>query len=75
VSKTRKFVQLDHRGRIAIGQFARHDMFLLVAHPDGSMTLTPADVLPIPTPPVKRPARTRAPRKKAAPAAAESPQE
>lgn len=67
-------MQLDHRGRIAIGQVARHNMFLLVAHPDGSITLTPADVLPVPTPEAKRPAPRRRAPKKAAPAAAEKPQ-
>jgi hypothetical protein len=67
-SRSRRWLSPDHRGRFALGQFTReHDLFLVTVSDTGIITLTPADVLPAPTPPVKRaPARKRAPRKKAA---------
>lgn len=66
---------LDHRGRIAIGQFARADLYLLTVDEHNVITLTPADVVPVEAAPVKRaPARKRTPKKTAA-AVAAKPQE
>lgn len=75
-SKSRRWVQLDHRGRIAVGQFARHDMYLLTVDDKNVITLTPADVVAVaPAPVTLRTPRKRAPQKKAAGAAAAKPQE
>jgi hypothetical protein len=73
-SKSRRWVTLDHRKRVAIGQFARAELYLLTVDEQNVITLTPADVVPVPAPPVKRTPRKRTP-KKAAAAAAEKPQE
>jgi hypothetical protein len=64
--------ELDARKRIALGTLARHDLYLAAVDQLGIITLTPAEILPLSTPPVAP--RKRA-RKKAAPAVAETPQE
>ncbi len=77
-SSSRRYIQPDHRGRFALGQFTRgHSSFLLNVAEDGVITLTPAEVLPASVTPVVNPraGRRRAPAKKAAAAAAEKPQE
>lgn len=74
VGASRKYVELDHRRRVAIGRYARHDLYLLTVSAEGIITLTPAELMPLPTPPPVR-KRVPRPRKKAAPAAAEKLQE
>jgi hypothetical protein len=72
-SKSRRWVQLDHRKRIAIGQFARHDMYLLTVDERNVITLTPADVVAVDPAPIKpRTPRKRASQKRAAAAAGET---
>jgi hypothetical protein len=72
VPRSTRFFELDARKRIALGTLARHHLYLAAVDERGVITLTPAEVLPLSTPPVVP--RKRA-RKKAAPAAAETPQE
>lgn len=73
MARIRKYLELDARRRLALGSLARHDIYLAAVAADGVITLTPAEVTPLATPPpvVRRP---RA-RKKAAPAADATPQD
>lgn len=72
MGRSHKYLELDARRRIALGHLARHDLYLVQVGADGVITLTPAEVTPLATPP---PVRKRVPKKKAAPAAAEPSQE
>jgi hypothetical protein len=72
VGRSHKYLELDSRRRIALGSMARHDMYLVQVAADGVITLTPAEVTPLATPP---PVRKRTPRKKVAAATVETPQE
>jgi hypothetical protein len=72
MARSTKFLQLDARKRLALGTLARHDLYLATVDARGVITLTPAEVTPLAAAP---PVRKRAPRKKAAAAAGEIPQE
>lgn len=72
-SRSRRYYELDARKRIALGTLARHGLYIATVDERGVITLTPADVTPLASVPV--PTRRRQPRKRAAPAAAEPPQE
>jgi hypothetical protein len=73
MGRSHKYLEVDARRRIPLGVLARHDMYLVTVAPTGIITLTPAEVTPLAEAP---PVRRRPPaRKKAAPAAAEKPQE
>lgn len=66
---SRKIMHLDARRRLALGEFARADTYLVDLHSDGSLTLTPGEFTPIAaTLPAKKAAlsaaRKRAPRRK-----------
>ena len=61
-SKIRRWVTLDHRGRIAVGTFARHDLYLLNVDEQGIITLTPAEMVPVTPAPIVRKPRKRSTR-------------
>ena len=63
MSATRKYAKVDPQGRVSLGKMARRDIYLVTVMPDGVITLTPAEVTALATPPL---VRKRAPRKKAA---------
>jgi hypothetical protein len=75
---SRAYLSPDFRGRVAIGRFARHDLYLLTIDAAGVITLTPAAVLPptAPVPPVvrKRAASRKATARQPAAAGADEPQ-
>jgi hypothetical protein len=73
MGRSHKYYELDRRKRIALGTLARHDLYMANVDERGVITLTPAEVTPLASVPI--PTRRRQPRKKAAPAAAETPQE
>jgi hypothetical protein len=73
MGRSHRYIELDARRRIALNHLARHDLYLVQVDERGVITLTPAEVTPLVTPPPVR--KKRAPQKKAAPAAAETPQE
>ncbi len=73
MGRSHKYLEPDARGRLALRDMLRHDMYLVQADAAGVITLTPAEVTPLTTPPPVR--KRRGPNKKAAPAAAETPQE
>lgn len=64
MGRSHKYIELDARRRIALGHLARHDLYLVQVAADGVITLTPAEVTPLATPPPVR--KRRAPQKKAA---------
>lgn len=74
MGRSHSYLELDARRRLPLGAMARHSLYLVQVAPNGVITLTPAEVTPLvevgkATPSVrKRPA----PRKKAAPAAADT---
>jgi hypothetical protein len=77
MGRSHSYLELDARRRLPLGAMARHDMYLVQVAPNGVITLTPAQITPLveigkAEPPVRK---RRAPNKKAAPAAAEPPQE
>lgn len=68
-------MHLDNRKRLLLGDFARSETYIVDLQPDGTIIATPGEVTPIAAMlPAKRAARRR-PTKKAAPAAAENPQD
>lgn len=56
MSKSRKFLALDERRRVALGTLARYEMYFADVSPEGVITLTPAELVPVVTP---KPARRR----------------
>jgi hypothetical protein len=72
MARSHKYLEPDARGRLALGTMLRHDMYLVQQDAAGIITLTPAAVTPLSTPP---PVRKRRVPKKAAPKAVAEPQE
>jgi len=72
MGRSHKYLEPDARGRFALGSMARHDLYLVTVAADGIITMTPAEVTPLITPP---PVRKRPARKKAAAATGEKLQE
>lgn len=71
VARSRKFLAVDGRQRIALGSLARFELYFADVSPEGVITLTPAELVPVATPKPRR--RTAA--KKTAAAVAEPPKE